>query len=65
MRAFGGIILFAIIALVLFFRQAIDLYADWLWFDEVGYTSVYAKILLAKTFLGIASGLLLALLWMV
>lgn len=62
MRAFGGIILFAIIALVLFFRQAIDLYADWLWFDEVGYTSVYAKILLAKTLLGIASGLLLALL---
>jgi uncharacterized membrane protein (UPF0182 family) len=62
MRGFGGIVLFAIVALLLFFRQTIDLYTDWLWFLEVGYTEVFAKILLGKAVLGIVCGGLLGLL---
>ena len=56
MRGFGGIVLFAIVVLLLFFRQAIDLYTDWLWFHEVGYTEVFAKIFLGKAVLGLACG---------
>ena len=60
MRGFGGVALFAIIVLLLFFRQAIDLYVDWLWFVEVGYTALFSKILLSKSLLGLVSGVLLA-----
>lgn len=62
MRGFGSILIFAIVFLLLFFRQAIDLYTDWVWFLEVGYTQIFAKILLGKTLLGIAAGALLGLL---
>jgi uncharacterized protein len=57
MRGFGGVALFAIVILLLFFRQAIDLYVDWLWFQEVGYADVFTKILLSKTILALVSGL--------
>jgi uncharacterized protein len=62
MRGFGGAALFAIVVLLLFFRQAIDLYVDWLWFVEVGHSQLFTKILAAKTLLGLASGVLLGLL---
>jgi uncharacterized membrane protein (UPF0182 family) len=62
MRGLGGIVVFAIVALLLFFRQAVDLYTDWLWFLEVGYAGVFSKILLAKTLVGVAAGGLLGLL---
>ena len=62
MRGLGGIVVFAIVALLLFFRQAVDLYTDWLWFLEVGYAGVFSKILLSKAFIGIAAGGLLGLL---
>lgn len=61
MRGLGGIAIFAIFILLLFFRQAIGLYTDWLWFQEVGYTPLFTRILFSKTVLGLASGALLAL----
>jgi uncharacterized membrane protein (UPF0182 family) len=63
MRGFGGLAIFAVFIAVLFFRQAIGLYADWLWFQEVGYTALFSKILLVKTLLGLGSGILLGLLF--
>ena len=61
MRGFGGLALFAVVVLLLFFRQAIDLYTDWLWFQEVGYSDLFTKILFFKTLMGLASGVLLGL----
>jgi len=62
MRGFGGLAIFAIFVLLLFFRQAIGLYSDWLWFQEVGYTGLFTKILFSKTLLGLSSGVSLGLL---
>jgi uncharacterized membrane protein (UPF0182 family) len=62
MRGFGGLVLVVLVALLLFFRQALELYSDWLWFQEVGYSQIFTKILSFKTILGLASGGLLALL---
>jgi uncharacterized membrane protein (UPF0182 family) len=60
MRRFGALIIFAIAIAVLFFRQAIGLYTDWLWFQEVGYTQLFSTTLLYKTVLGFVSGGLFA-----
>jgi hypothetical protein len=62
MRGLGGIALFAVVVLLLFFRQAIDLYTDWLWFQEVGYSGLFTTILFSKTLVGLTSGVLLGLL---
>ena len=62
MRGFGGVALFAVVVLLLFFRQAIDLYIDWLWFEEVGYSDIFTKILFSKTLVGLTAGALLGLL---
>jgi hypothetical protein len=62
MRGLGGLALFAIFVLLFFFRQAIDLYSDWLWFQEVGYSAVFTTIIFTKTAIGLASGVLLGLL---
>ena len=62
MRRFGGLAIFAVVIALLFFRQAIGLYTDWLWFQEVGYTDIFTKILVSKTLLALCSGVLLALL---
>jgi uncharacterized protein len=59
MRGFGGAALFAIIVLLLFFRQAIDLYVDWLWFQEVGYSDLFTRILFSKSIVALGSGVLL------
>lgn len=62
MRGFGGFVLLIVVALLLFFRQVLELYSDWLWFQEVGYAQIFTKILSFKTILALASGGLLALL---
>jgi uncharacterized membrane protein (UPF0182 family) len=60
MRGFGTLIIFAVAIIFLFFRQAIGLYTDWLWFHEVGYTQIFSTSLLYKTVLGFVSGGLFA-----
>ena len=62
MRRLGGLAIFAIFVLLFFFRQAISLYTDWLWFQEVGYTGLFTKILFSKTILGLGSGVFMGLL---
>jgi uncharacterized membrane protein (UPF0182 family) len=62
MRGFGGWAIFVILFALLFFRQAIGLYMDWLWFQEVGYTDVFFTILSSKTLLALGAGVLLGLL---
>src|SRR3990170_8250858 len=42
--------------------QAVPLYSDWLWFQEVKLPSVFLTILTTKLILAIASGLAFALL---
>jgi uncharacterized membrane protein (UPF0182 family) len=60
MRGFAGIIFFIVFVLLLFFRQAVGLYVDWLWFTEVGYTQVFTTSLTYKFILGLVAGLLVA-----
>jgi uncharacterized membrane protein (UPF0182 family) len=60
MRGLGILVIFVIAIVVLFFRQAIGLYTDWLWFQEVGYTQVFSTTLLYKTILGFLAGGLFA-----
>ena len=60
MRGFAGIIVFIVFVLLLFFRQAIGLYVDWLWFTDVGYTQVFTTSLTYKFMLGLVAGLFVA-----
>ncbi|MHB8793307.1 MAG: UPF0182 family membrane protein [Thermoleophilia bacterium] len=47
----------AIVIFVLFFLgRGVHYYTEWLWFGEVGYTSVFWKVLTAKLGLGLAAG---------
>ena len=62
MRGFGGLLFFAILASIIFFRQGISLYVDWLWFQEVGYSQVLTTVLAYKTLLGAVTGILFAVL---
>jgi uncharacterized membrane protein (UPF0182 family) len=62
MRGVGGLAIFAILLGLLFFRQAIGLYTDWLWFQEVGYTDIFITTLTSKTLLALGAGILLGLL---
>src|SRR5262245_16616235 len=62
MRGFGGVILLIIIVVAMFFRQAIGLYVDWLWFQDVGYAAIFTTILSYKTVLGASAGAIFALL---
>jgi uncharacterized membrane protein (UPF0182 family) len=43
--------------LVPFGRQAVELYTDWLWFHEVGFSGVFRTILSTKVLLGVVAGL--------
>jgi uncharacterized membrane protein (UPF0182 family) len=60
MRGFGGLVLFVLLVLVFSFRQGINLYTDWLWFQEVGYTQLFTLSLSYKIILAVLSGGLLA-----
>lgn len=62
MRRLGGLLIFIVVISFLFFRQAIGLYTDWLWFQEVGYSQIFSASLLYKTILGLLSGGFLAVL---
>ena len=60
MRRFVGLALFIVVAALLFSRQAISLYADWLWFGEVGYTQIFSTILFYKSLLGLFGAVVFA-----
>lgn len=62
MRKLTGLFFFAVLFLIVFFGQAISLYTDWLWFQEVGYTQIFVTSLTFKFFLGLVFGGLFALL---
>lgn len=42
---------------LLFLNQLVDLWTDWLWFGEVGYTNVFGGLLKTKIFLFLVFGL--------
>ncbi|MBM4260785.1 MAG: UPF0182 family protein [Deltaproteobacteria bacterium] len=60
MRQLTGALFFLLFVGVLFVRQGIDFYIDWLWFQEVGYGGVFTTTLAYKLGLGALGGLLLA-----
>ena len=62
MRKLTGLFFFAVLFLIVFFGQAISLYTDWLWFQEVGYTEIFTTTLTLKLVLGLVFGGLFALL---
>src|SRR5207253_8537357 len=45
-----------LVALVLAIPTAIQFYTDWLWFGELGYTSVLKTRVVTKWLLGLSSG---------
>lgn len=53
----GALLLAALIAAVLVLATA-GLYTNWLWFEEVGYASVFIKMITSRLALGIAGGVL-------
>lgn len=52
------IVALGIFILLMFGGQIITFYIDWLWFREVGYLSVFTKVLWTKIFLGIWAGII-------
>ncbi len=58
MARIGVLVSTVILLLVLpFGRQVVELYTDWLWFDEVRFSSVFSTIIWTKAILGAAAGL--------
>ncbi len=45
-----------LVALVVVASQSIPLYTDWLWFDAVGFSSVFVTILLTRSLVGLVFG---------
>jgi len=62
MRRLTGLIFFAVLFVFVFFGQAISLYTDWLWFQEVGYTQVFTASVTVKLILALVFGGLFSLL---
>ena len=56
MRRLTGLFFFAVLFLIVFFGQAISLYTDWLWFQEVGYSQVFTTSLTSKLILALVFG---------
>ncbi|MBI2087842.1 MAG: UPF0182 family protein [Deltaproteobacteria bacterium] len=56
MRGLTGLLFFALLFLIVFFGQAISLYTDWLWFQEVGFSQVFTTTLTFKLILGLVFG---------
>ncbi|MCZ6625135.1 MAG: UPF0182 family protein [Deltaproteobacteria bacterium] len=56
MKRFAGILFFVFLFLVVFLSQAVSLYTDWLWFQEVGFTQVFKTALAFKLTLAIVFG---------
>ena len=61
MRRLGGVTILILVVVVMFFRQAIGLYVDWLWFQDVGFGQLFSTILSYKFAVGAGAGTLLAL----
>ncbi len=62
MRRLFWIALIALAALFLFAKQLAQVYSDWLWFRELGYTGVFWLRLLARVMVGLTVGAFFALL---
>jgi uncharacterized membrane protein (UPF0182 family) len=62
MRRLTGLFFFAVLLFIVFFGQAISLYTDWLWFQEVGYAQVFTTSLTFKIILALVFGGLFSLL---
>lgn len=62
MKRLTRLFFFAVLILIIFFGQAISLYTDWLWFQEVGYTQIFTTTLTFKLTLGLVFGALFFLL---
>ena len=56
MRSLTGLLLFGLLFFILSFGQAISLYTDWLWFQEVGFTQIFTTTLTVKLLLALLSG---------
>jgi uncharacterized protein len=56
MRRLTGPFFFAVLFVIVFFGQAISLYTDWLWFQEVGFTQVFTVSLTFKLILALVFG---------
>ncbi len=61
MRRFTGALVFIVLISVLFLGQAVSLYTDWLWFEEVDFTQVFRTTLTSKLILAVVFGSLFAL----
>jgi uncharacterized membrane protein (UPF0182 family) len=60
MKGLAKLLFFAILILLIFFGQAISLYTDWLWFEEVGFTRIFTTVLTMKVALTLFFGGLFA-----
>jgi uncharacterized membrane protein (UPF0182 family) len=56
MKGFSGLFFFIVLFVVVFLGQAISLYTDWLWFQEIGFSQVFATTLAFKLILGAVFG---------
>jgi hypothetical protein len=56
MRGVISIAVFVLLLAIISFRQAVALYVDWLWFDEVGYAQVFTSSLSYKFILALLAG---------
>ncbi|MBI4522959.1 MAG: UPF0182 family protein [Deltaproteobacteria bacterium] len=56
MRGLTRALFFIVLILIVFLGQAVALYTDWLWFEEVGFTQIFAKTLTFKLILGLVFG---------
>ncbi|MBI2844213.1 MAG: UPF0182 family protein [Armatimonadetes bacterium] len=52
-----GIIIVVLLAII-FGSTIVRLYTDWLWFDDLGYTSIFSKMIWARISLGLSLGAL-------
>ena len=61
MKKLSVVFFFVVFFLIVFLGQAISLFTDWLWFQEVGFVQVFRTALTYKLILGIVFGGLFAL----
>ena len=57
MARLGVLVVMVVLFMVVpFGRQVVELYTDWLWFDEVGFSGVFSTIVWTKVLLGMGAG---------
>jgi len=57
-------VLAVVLLVIMFADRAVNLWTDWLWFDEVGYTRVFSGVLRTKVLLFLVFGLVMVgLIW--